>query len=83
LLLGPENEKYLSAIDRVKATADAAGKKAWAGTDAPELRAKVFTFLWIGTTTSLLTTTIRNNIRNISDSVSSEQLTKNNDPPPS
>lgn len=78
----PENKKYLSAIDWVKTAADGAGKKVWAGTDAPALRAKGFTFLWIGTTTSLLTTTIRNNIRDINDSVSSEQLTKKNDPPP-
>ncbi|MEO2017364.1 MAG: aldolase/citrate lyase family protein [Fuerstiella sp.] len=78
----PDNEKYLSALQRVKAAADGAGKKVWAGTDAAALRAQGFTFLWIGTTTSLLTGAIRQNLRDINTPVSSEQREPTNDPPP-
>ena len=51
----PENEDYLAALDRVKAAADAVGKKVWAGTDVSALQAKGYTFLWVGTATSVLT----------------------------
>ncbi|MDG2358105.1 MAG: aldolase/citrate lyase family protein [Planctomycetaceae bacterium] len=78
----PENEKYRSALERVKVAADGADKKVWAGTDAPALRAKGFTFLWIGTTTSILTGAIRQSIRDINAPVSSGELAKANDHPP-
>ena len=45
----------MAALDTVKAAADAVGKKVWAGADGPALRAKGYTFLWIGTTSSTLT----------------------------
>jgi 2-keto-3-deoxy-L-rhamnonate aldolase RhmA len=54
----PDDRSFLDALDRVKAAADAVGKKVWAGTNAPELAARGYTFLWIGTTTSLLSDAI-------------------------
>lgn len=51
----PEHEKFVAALDRIKSAADAVGKKVWAGCDGPMLRAKGYTFLWVGTATSVLT----------------------------
>ena len=47
---------------QVSAAADKAGKKVWAGTDAAALHAAGYTFLWIGTTTTLLTGAIKQTI---------------------
>ncbi len=77
----PENEDYLAALDRVKAAADAVGKKVWAGTDAPALRAKGYTFLWIGTATSVLTNSLAQNVEAVKNpgTRNSEQMEA---PPP-
>eukprot|EP00913_Durusdinium_trenchii_P028500 g26728.t1 len=50
----PEDAGYQQALSTVKAAADAAGKKVWAGCDGPALRAQGYTFLWIGTPSLLL-----------------------------
>jgi 2-dehydro-3-deoxyglucarate aldolase/4-hydroxy-2-oxoheptanedioate aldolase len=50
----PEQKKFVKALERVKAAADAVGKKVWAGCDGPALRAQGYTFLWVGTPTSVL-----------------------------
>ncbi|MCA9179670.1 MAG: hypothetical protein KDB14_34680 [Planctomycetales bacterium] len=51
----PEHEDFVAALDHIKAAADAVGKKVWAGCDGPKLRASGYTFLWVGTVTSVLT----------------------------
>lgn len=51
---GNPNDEHAKALDCVKKAADAVGKKVWAGVDAPALRAKGYSFLWIGTTTLVL-----------------------------
>ncbi len=50
----PNNERFQATLKTVKAAADAAGKKVWAGTNAAELQSKGYTFLWVGTVTSML-----------------------------
>lgn len=50
----PENERFLAAMESVKAAADKVGKKVWAGCDGPALRKKGYTFLWVGTASSVL-----------------------------
>ena len=58
----PTNEEHREAIRRVKAAADAAGKKVWAGTDWPSLIERGYTFLWTGTVTSTLLTSFRQTV---------------------
>lgn len=78
----PGNERYAAALQQVKAAADQAGKKVWAGTDAPALRAAGYTFLWIGTTTTLLGDAITRSIREIkSTDVSDATASANRHPP--
>lgn len=63
----PENSDFVEAMAAVKAAADGVGKKVWAGCDGPALRAKGYSFLWIGTATLVLTNAfgqIVNQIRN-------------------
>ncbi len=50
----PANAEHKAAIERVREAADAAGKKVWIGCDGPGLSAEGYTFLWIGTVSSLL-----------------------------
>jgi 2-keto-3-deoxy-L-rhamnonate aldolase RhmA len=78
----PENVKYTTALDQVKAAADRAGKKVWVGTDAPALRAKGYTFLWIGTTTSLLTAVLTQTIRDVNEVSSANRPPQAEGPPP-
>jgi 2-keto-3-deoxy-L-rhamnonate aldolase RhmA len=77
----PEDKGFLKALDQVKAAADAEGKKVWAGCDGPALRAKGYSFLWIGTETSTLSGAIRQSVQAIKNSNlhESDQLTA---PPP-
>lgn len=68
----PDHAAFQSALKEVKAAADQAGKKVWAGTDAVALRSQGYTFLWIGTTTTVLSNGIRQSleeVRNPSSSV--------------
>lgn len=77
----PAQEEFLDALDQVKAAADAAGKKVWAGCDAPALRAKGYTFLWVGTATSVLS----NALGKLVEEVKQPNLTITSDiesPPP-
>lgn len=50
----PEHGDFQAAMAAVKLAADGEGKKVWAGCDGPALRAKGYTFLWIGTESSTL-----------------------------
>lgn len=61
----PSNSKFSAALDKVKAAADRARKKVWAGTDAVALRAQGYSFLWIGTTTSMLTGALTRSVAEI------------------
>ena len=61
----PRNAEYVQALKQVRAAADSVGKKVWIGTDAPALRAEGYSFLWIGTTTSLLSAALKHTIRQI------------------
>ena len=77
----PEHEEFLAALDQVKAAADGVGKKVWAGCDAPALRAKGYTFLWVGTATSVLTNALREIVEEVkrpNETTSAE----NESPPP-
>ena len=60
----PDDNAFIAALGQVKAAADAVGKKVWAGANARELQARGYTFLWIGTATSLLSDAIG---RSVSD----------------
>lgn len=70
----PENELYRTALEQVKAAADGVGKRVWAGTDGPALRASGYTFLWIGTPTSVLTGAITQAVRDIKQTASSDDV---------
>ena len=78
----PENENYVRALGQVTTAADKAGKKVWAGTDAAALQAAGYTFLWIGTTTSLLTGAIRQTIHNAKKKRSADRTKSAADHPP-
>lgn len=61
----PDDKNYGKALNQIKAAADEAGKKVWAGTDAAAFREQGYTFLWIGTTTSLLSGAISQTIHEV------------------
>ncbi|WP_298865633.1 aldolase/citrate lyase family protein [uncultured Gimesia sp.] len=63
----PEREEFQKALDCVKAAADAVGKKVWAGTDVSALQAKGYTFLWIGTATSVLASALTQIVQEVRD----------------
>ena len=50
----PDHAEHKAAIERVREAAHAAGKKVWIGCDGPKLIAEGYTFLWVGTVSSLL-----------------------------
>jgi len=77
----PENEQFMEALDTVKTAADSVGKKVWAGCDGPALRAKGYTFLWVGTVTSVLTAAISQQVKSIRN-VGANPETPRNSPPP-
>ena len=78
----PENEGYQAALKQVKAAADNTGKKVWAGANASALRAEGYTFLWIGTTSSLLSGAIRQTMRDLEATDASKPNWQENAPPP-
>ena len=77
----PEHERFGAALDRVKAAADAVDKRVWAGCDAPALRAKGYTFLWVGTTTTVLTQAITQIVRQVNDPDAEISTTAETAPP--
>ncbi len=78
----PENQHYTRTLAQVKEAADKAGKKVWAGTDAAALQAAGYTFLWIGTTTTLLTEAIKQTISNTRKKHSTDPIKSIDKPPP-
>jgi 2-keto-3-deoxy-L-rhamnonate aldolase RhmA len=63
----PEDERFVGALDRVKAAADAVNKKVWAGCDAAALRAQGYTFLWVGTVTTVLTNAMKQIVSQVNE----------------
>jgi len=61
----PNNAHFQATLGIVKAAADKAGKKVWAGTDATTLQAQGYTFLWIGTTTSVLSGALASSVNGL------------------
>ena len=78
----PKNDRYIAALEQVKASADQAGKQVWAGTDAKALRAAGYTFLWIGTTTTLLNNAITQAVSEIKNTTESDVSTLESPHPP-
>jgi 2-keto-3-deoxy-L-rhamnonate aldolase RhmA len=60
-----QQPEFIQALAQVKAAADQAGKKVWAGTDAVALQKLGYTFLWIGTVTSTLTHALSESVQKI------------------
>lgn len=77
----PEHADFLAALDRVKAAADAVGKKVWAGCDGSALRAKGYTFLWVGTVTSVLTSSLTQVVQQIKNTGAVASVTGDAPPP--
>ena len=77
----PEDGRFVAALDRIKAAADAVDTKVWAGCDAAALRAKGYTFLWVGTTTTVLTSAITQIVRQVNEA-DTETPEKPRTPPP-
>ncbi len=50
----PSNNEHKDSITRIKTAAHAVGKKVWVGCDGPALREQGYTFIWIGTASSVL-----------------------------
>lgn len=61
----PEHEDFKKALNQVKAAADSVGKKVWAGCDGPALRAKGYTFLWVGTASLVLTNALTSIVQEV------------------
>ena len=78
----PDDPAFVDALEKVKAAADNAGKKVWAGTNAKELQARGYTFLWIGTTTSLLSDAIGQSVRAIRNPESLDHSQSDSGQPP-
>ncbi len=78
----PESEDYARSLAQVKVAADQVGKKVWAGTNVKEFKALGYTFLWIGTTTSILSGAISKTLTEIRESGPADESNVSNDPPP-
>ena len=77
----PDNAKHKAAIGRIREAADGAGKKVWIGCDGPRLSAEGYTFLWVGTVSSLLVNGFATAIEAINRGESGQQ-NENTGPPP-
>lgn len=77
----PQHEDFVNALKTVKAAADAVGKKVWAGCDGPALRAQGYTFLWVGTVSSVLTSSLKQMVQTIQHPTS-ETGNSTTSPPP-
>jgi 2-dehydro-3-deoxyglucarate aldolase/4-hydroxy-2-oxoheptanedioate aldolase len=77
----PQDDRYIGALERVKSAADQAGKKVWAGTDVAKFQSQGYTFLWIGTTTSVLTAAIMETLNELHGSSASPDISGAAPPP--
>ncbi|MEZ6127333.1 MAG: aldolase/citrate lyase family protein [Planctomycetaceae bacterium] len=76
----PQEAGFVAALAKVKTAADAQGKKVWAGCDGSALRAQGYSFLWVGTESSVLTTALTGLVRQINGVVSGQSQAQ--EPPP-
>ncbi|MDF1860176.1 MAG: aldolase/citrate lyase family protein [Verrucomicrobiales bacterium] len=74
----PENPEFQASLKTIRSAADKAGKKVWIGADAEAKFREGYTFLWVGTFTSVLSGTLSTMIRNLENS----GQPKSNDLPP-
>ncbi|MCP4174291.1 MAG: hypothetical protein GY758_26365, partial [Fuerstiella sp.] len=65
----PRYDRFVVARCSGKAAADEVDTQAWAGCDANALSAKGYTFLWVGTVTTVLTSAIRHIVSQANDAV--------------
>ncbi len=77
----PDNAEHKAAIQRIAAAARAAGKKLWIGCDGPKLIAEGYTFLWVGTVSSLLVSGLTNEIEKIKQGEGGHSTEKAGPPP--
>jgi len=77
----PDSPEFLTALDRVRAAADAVDKKVWAGCDGPALRANGYTFLWVGTATSVLTGALSQIVHDIRQADATHSSNRQSSPP--
>ena len=76
----PHADRFQASLKTVKAAADAAGKKVWAGTNAVELQTQGYTFLWVGTVTSMLSQALTETVGNLKSGTAIDA--GKNTPPP-
>lgn len=76
-----ENPEYQASIQRIRESADAAGKKVWIGLDGPKLRAQGYTFLWIGTASLLLRRAIMDSVAAIKETQIEASSSASQSPP--
>ena len=77
----PDNVDHQAAIQRITEAAHAAGKKVWIGCDGPKLISEGYTFLWVGTVSSLLVNGLGTAIEAIKRSVDGPSDEKAEPPP--
>lgn len=77
----PENPEFIRAHDQVKTAADSVGKKVWAGCDCVDLRNRGYTFLWIGTVTSVMTQALAGTVSKIRSGEDSDCSSESAPPP--
>ncbi len=61
----PDDGEFQRTLAHIKQAADQVDKKVWAGCDGPALRAQGYSFLWLGTATTLLTNAITRSVQEI------------------
>ncbi len=77
----PEDENFTNALSRVKSAADSVNKKVWAGCDGPALRDQGYTFLWVGTATSVLTDALNQTVEIIRHTNGTHSSANQSSPP--
>ena len=78
----PEDDSFQNALATVRAAADSAGKKVWAGCDGPALRAEGYTFLWIGTVSLILSKGLAQTVNEVRSNRTGREKRGQNNPPP-
>lgn len=76
----PDDAKFNECLAKIKSAADDVGKKVWIGTNTEKYRAEGYTFLWVGTFTSVLTGALSQAVESLKEKPT--DITHSNDPPP-
>jgi len=61
----PDAPAFQSVLNITKSAADPVGKKVWAGTNTTQLLAKGYTFLWVGTVSSVLGQSLAQTVKSL------------------